>query len=441
VADVLPSPSFDQLLRIVEQTWGYRELRPLQEQAMRAVLDGRDSLVVLPTGGGKSLCYQAPALVRGGTTIVVSPLISLMKDQVDGLRECGVPAIQFDSSQTHVERQIHESDLRAGAYRLLFVAPERLALDGFRRLLKAISVHTFAIDEAHCISHWGHDFRQEYRQLRELRAHFPAAAFHAYTATATEQVRHDIVQQLGLREPAILVGDFDRPNLTYRALTRRDLFGQVVEILDRHRGEAGIIYCIRRLDVDELCQSLRDKGYAAMPYHAGLSPEDRKAAQDAFANEECDLIVATVAFGMGIDRSNIRFVVHAGMPKSVEHYQQEAGRAGRDGLPSECVLLYTGADLMVWKRIIEKSAAEADNVSPEFLPNATRHLNEMNRYCAGGICRHRFLVEYFGQRFPRANCGACDHCLGDVAAEPHCIIIAQKILSCVARVSRLRCVR
>src|SRR5262245_37139263 len=302
---VIAAPVPDRLRSLIHLHWGIRTLRPLQEQAMRAVLDGRDSLVVLPTGGGKSLCYQAPPLFRGDTTVVVSPLIALMKDQVDGLQASGVPAIQIDSLQSPEERYAYEQQLRQASLRLLFFSPERLALSGFQRLLQQIDVKTIAIDEAHCISHWGHDFRPEYRQLNRLKELFPSASVHAYTATATERVRRDIATQLRLSKPEVLVGNFDRPNLNYRILSRREEMRQVVDVLDRHRGEAGIVYCIRRKDVNELADSLQRLGYKAMPCHAGLTIEQRQAAQNAFAAEECDLIVATIAFGMGIDRSNI----------------------------------------------------------------------------------------------------------------------------------------
>lgn len=400
---------------------------------MRAVLEGRDSLVVLPTGGGKSLCYQAPAVFRGDTTVVVSPLISLMKDQVDSLKACGVAAIQLDSSQSAEERFNHEVDIREGKVRLLFVSPERLVMPHFQSLLQSINIHSFAIDEAHCISHWGHDFRPEYRQLRQLKDQFPKASLHAYTATATERVRSDIVEQLGLRKPEVLVGSFDRPNLAYRVLPRFDEVAQTQEIIDRHKGEAGIIYCIRRKDVDGLTEDLRKLGYQAMPYHAGMDPDERRKTQDAFSDEKCDLVIATVAFGMGIDRSNIRFIIHTGMPKSVEHYQQETGRAGRDGLEAECILLYSAGDLSLWKFIIEKSAEEA-NAPPEFVASARKHLNEMNRYATDGTCRHRALVQYFGQKYPQPSCQACDLCLGDCELVPDATMVAMKILSCVARV-------
>jgi ATP-dependent DNA helicase RecQ len=427
------STSLDDLKKTIARHWGFPTLRPLQEPAMRAVLEGRDSLVVLPTGGGKSLCYQAPAVLRGGTTVVVSPLISLMKDQVDSLRACGVPAVQLDSSQTAQERFVCEIDVREGAVRMLFVSPERLVLTDLYRLLQKIDVRTFAIDEAHCISHWGHDFRPEYRQLNRLRELFPQAALHGYTATATERVRRDIVAQLGLKNPEVLVGNFDRPNLTYRVLDRRDELGQTLEVIDRHAGEAGIIYCIRRRDVDDLTAALRERGLKARPYHAGLTPEERHATQNAFAAEECDLVVATVAFGMGIDRSNIRFVLHTGMPKSIEHYQQETGRAGRDGLEAECVLLYSGQDFLTWKFIIEKSATEP-GVDPSYLAASLQHLSDMGRYCRGAVCRHKALVQYFGQPYGAASCSACDLCLGDTQSVPDATVVAQKILSCVARV-------
>jgi ATP-dependent DNA helicase RecQ len=429
---VPPEFSLANLKAIIARHWGFQSLRPLQEQAMRAVLQGRDSVVVLPTGGGKSLCYQAPAVLRGDTTVVVSPLISLMKDQVDSLQACGVPAIQLDSSQTPSERFAYEQDVAQGAVRLLFVSPERLVMTDFYRLLRQIDVRTFAIDEAHCISHWGHDFRPEYRQLSRLKELFPQASVHAYTATATERVRRDISTQLELKDPEVLVGNFDRPNLTYRVLPRRDLLKQVLEVLDRHPREAGIIYCLRRRDVDELASALQAHGCKVQPYHAGLTAEQRKAAQDAFAAEQCDVVVATVAFGMGIDRSNVRYVLHAAMPKSVEHYQQETGRAGRDGLEAECVLLYSGGDFVTWKSIIEKSGADP-GVDPSFVPGALRHLEDMDRYARGAVCRHRALVQYFGQSYEPEHCRACDLCLGDVESVPDGLVVAQKILSCVAR--------
>jgi ATP-dependent DNA helicase RecQ len=431
--------SLERLQELIAHHWGFETLRPLQAQAMQAVLERRDSLVVLPTGGGKSLCYQAPAVLRGGTTVVISPLIALMKDQVDGLRACGIAAAQLDSSLSAAERFASEVDLRQGAIRLLFVSPVRLVQSDLYRLLQQIEVHTFAIDEAHCISHWGHDFRPEYRQLSRLREVFPNATVHAYTATATERVRGDIAHQLALREPVVLVGNFDRPNLTYRVLPRLDEVKQVCEVVDRYPGEAGIIYCLRRRDVDALAMALQQRGYRVQPYHAGMLPEQRHAAQEAFKSEQCDIVVATVAFGMGIDRSNVRYVLHAAMPKSLEHYQQETGRAGRDGLAAECVLLYSGADVITFKAMLRKSAQEAateagTEVDEAHLASSYKHLEEMDRYSRGAVCRHRALVNYFGQAFDRPRCDACDLCLGDIEEVPEARTVAQKILSCVARV-------
>lgn len=414
--------------------WGIRSLRPLQEPAIQAVLQGRDSLVVLPTGGGKSLCYQAPAVVRKGVTVVVSPLISLMKDQVDGLRESGINAVRLDSSLSFDERVKAEKQLRAGEISLLFVSPERLMMSEFMSLLQEIGVNSIAIDEAHCISQWGHDFRPEYRQLRRLRDMFPRASLHAYTATATERVRKDILEQLDLCNPEVLVGNFDRPNLTYRIVPRRgDLLSQVLEVLARHKGEGGIIYCISRNDVNTLATQLNKAGVKAMPYHAGLTPTERTKTQDAFLEESCDVVVATVAFGMGIDRSNVRFVLHTAMPKSLEAYQQETGRAGRDGLEAECVLLSSGQDFFTWKGLMERAARESQSESSH-LESSIQHLNEMWRYCRSAVCRHRALVNYFGQEYDRESCNACDHCLGETIMVRDADIIAQKIVSCVARV-------
>src|SRR5262245_47468944 len=310
---------------------------------------------------------------------------------------------------------------------MLFVSPERLVGsvggESMQGLLRRLNVCTFAIDEAHCISHWGHDFRPEYRQLSRIKEIFPDTSVHGYTATATERVRRDVVQQLNLKQPEVLVGNFDRPNLNYRILPKVDEERQILEVLKRHPNEAGIVYCIRRVDVDYFAGRLKERGFRAMPYHAGLTKEERKAAQDAFAAEQCDIIVATVAFGMGIDRSNIRFVLHAAMPKSIEHYQQETGRAGRDGLEAECVLLYSGGDAAKWRSIMTKSATES-GADPKFLKASLKHLRDLDDYCQGGICRHKALVQYFGQRYEAETCQACDVCLGDTEPVPDADVIA-----------------
>jgi ATP-dependent DNA helicase RecQ len=421
------------LLDAVAEYWGFTALRPLQAQAIAAALADRDSLVVLPTGGGKSLCYQAPAVYRGGLTVVVSPLIALMKDQVDGLIRNGVPAVRLDSSLTDAERKTAAALIKTGTARLAFVSPEKLLNTSTAEYLRANGAHTIAVDEAHCVSHWGHDFRPEYRQLGRLREVFPDAAVHAYTATATERVREDIVAQLGLRDPEVLVGNFDRPNLTFRILPQTDRLKQIREVIDRHRGRGGIVYCLRRADVDEVTAALVRAGYSAVPYHAGMTPDDRKRTQEAFLSEAADVVVATVAFGMGIDRPDVRFVVHAAVPKSLEHYQQETGRAGRDGLPSECVLLFSWGDVITFRSIIEKSAAEA-GAPPETAEAAKAQLDAMALYCRGATCRHKAIVRHFGQEYPADNCGACDICLGDTQDVPDATVVAQKIISCVARV-------
>ena len=420
------------IVATVKRYWGYGELRPLQEQAIRAGLEQRDSLVVLPTGGGKSLCYQVPAALAGRTDIVVSPLISLMKDQVDGLRECGYPAAALYSGMA--PHAIHETEeqFTAGRYRLLFIAPERLLTPRFLQLAEKVKIHAFAIDEAHCISHWGHDFRPEYRRLAELKTHFPKASIHAYTATATERVRSDIAQQLKLQNPAVLVGNFDRPNLVYRIIPRIDARAQALEILRRHPKQAAIVYCLSRNDTESMAGWLQTNGVRAAFYHAGMEADERRRTQDDFAAEALDVVAATVAFGMGIDRSDVRCVIHAAMPKSIEHYQQETGRAGRDGLEAECVLLYSAADVIRWESLIEKSALDSKEPT-EVIAAARQLLEHMRHLCSAVHCRHKKLSEYFGQKYSKPNCEACDACLNEVEGLADATVTAQKILSCVAR--------
>jgi len=429
--------SSDPVARVLERYWGFREFRPLQREAIAAVLERRDSVVVLPTGGGKSLCFQAPALLddaAGGASLalVVSPLIALMKDQVDGLVASGVAAACINSAQTPQERSAAMALVRGGGCRLLYVSPERLVGDGsgrFREWLADAGLRFIAIDEAHCISQWGHDFRPEYRLLGRLKLDFPRASMHAFTATATVRVRNDIASQLGLSDPLVLVGPYDRPNLTYRVVPRAELRQQVQRVLARHRGEAGIIYCLSRREVDDTASWLQSLGAKALPYHAGLSDELRHAHQEAFIDERADVVVATVAFGMGIDRPDVRFVIHAGSPRSLEHYQQESGRAGRDGLPAECVLITSPADFLRWRSLLEANG--------ELSESNRQHLREMERYTTATHCRHRALVEYFGQSYPVGTpCGACDWCLSELERIEDPVTVARKILSCVARVGQ-----
>ena len=425
------APSAEQTLRdAIKRHWGYADFRPLQRESMLAAMQGQDSLTVLPTGGGKSLCYQTPAICRDGIAVVVSPLIALMKDQVDALTENGISAACVNSSLTTQQRMDVAAKVRNKELKLLFVAPERLVQPRTIDFLQDADVTFFAIDEAHCISNWGHDFRPEYRKLSLLRSSFPEASIHAFTATATERVRKDIIQQLSLRSPTVHVGNFDRPNLFYRVERRYDATTQIREVIDRHPKESGIVYCISRAKVDETAATLKSYGYSAMPYHAGLTSEKRKQHQDAFIDEKTDIIVATVAFGMGIDKSNVRYVIHAEMPSSVEAYQQESGRAGRDGLEADCVLLYSGRDISTWEFLIEQSE-NADNRAASLSA-----LKKMEAFCFSTACRHRQLVQHFGQKLEADNCGACDVCKREVDLVADPLVTAQKVLSGVYRLEQ-----
>jgi ATP-dependent DNA helicase RecQ len=413
--------------QLLQKYWGYSTFRPLQEQAVKSVLDNEDSLIVLATGGGKSICYQLPALLMNGTAIVVSPLISLMKDQVDGLISNGIPAGFLNSSQSPQERWRIEQGVRDGEIKLLYIAPERLCMDSTMELLANCQVSFFAIDEAHCISHWGHDFRTDYRQLSQLKQRFPNIAVHGYTATATEQVREDIIEQLNLSVTESYVGSFDRPNLNYQVRSRSDLHQQIEGVIKKHTGDSGIIYCISRKKTEELADWLVSKGHKARCYHAGLTPEKRSKTQDDFQKQKIHIIVGTIAFGMGIDKSDVRYVIHTGAPKSLENYQQESGRAGRDGLPADCCLFYSAGDFVIWKKM------QSDIPSENARDQSNHSLYLMEQYCIGMNCRHQALVEHFGQTYTEENCGACDVCLSQLELIPDSLVMAQKILSCVYR--------
>jgi len=415
-----------KLREILKQYWGYDDFRPLQLPAMQAIVEARDSVVVLPTGGGKSLCFQAPAILLPGLAVVVSPLISLMKDQVDALSACGVPAAFLNSTSSPDERRRAAADIRTGRLKLLYLSPERLMTDGTLAFLREVKLSFLAIDEAHCISDWGHDFRPEYRSLGRLRERFPGLKLHAYTATATERVRDDIVRQLGLADPHVLVGSFDRPNLEYRVARRTDLMGQIHEIVARHADQSGIIYCIRRRDVEEICAQLQQAGVSALPYHAGMTDDERRKNQEQFSRDRARIIVATVAFGMGIDKPDVRYVIHAAAPKSLEHYQQESGRAGRDGLEAECHLLYTAGDFVTWRRLQENPDSGNKQAVSTLLAG-------IEQFCTALECRHRVVLRYFDQELESTNCGACDVCLDEVQLHDDALVVSQKILSCVAR--------
>jgi ATP-dependent DNA helicase RecQ len=423
---ILHGVTHPALAAALKRHFGYESFRPLQESIIQDSLDGRDVFALLPTGGGKSLCYQLPALIRGGLTVVVSPLIALMKDQVDGLAANGIAATFLNSTLGEKEARARHAGLHEGRFNLLYIAPERLMLEGFLDKVRKWSVSALAIDEAHCISEWGHDFRPEYRQLSRLRSELPGLPITALTATATGRVREDIISQLALREPQIYIASFNRPNLTYRVVPKRDAYPQLVDFIRQRRREAGIVYCLSRKSTESLAEKLSRDGFAARPYHAGLRDAERVKNQDAFLRDDVRIICATVAFGMGINKPNVRFVAHYDLPKNVEGYYQETGRAGRDGLPADCLLFFSSGDAVKYRGFI-------DDISDENERRIARaQLREMVHYAECPSCRRAALLSYFGEIYPEPNCGACDNCLNPRQTFD-ASVAAQKLISTILR--------
>ncbi len=417
-----PTPDF-----ILKNTFGYDTFRPLQQEVINNVLSGQDTLAVMPTGGGKSLCYQIPALMFDGLTLVVSPLIALMADQVQQLRALGVPALFLNSSLCREEYQHNMHCVKRGEVKLLYVAPETLLTRRILSLLSAQKVSCLTIDEAHCISEWGHDFRPEYRKIADVRNRFPAAVCLALTATATARVRSDIRSSLKFSNTSEFVAGFDRENLHIEVRPKKDPAAQTLELLKRFEGQSGIIYCFSRRQVDELAAYIASKGYSVRPYHAGMEDEERRRNQYAFIRDDVLIIVSTIAFGMGINKPNVRFVLHHDLPRSIEGYYQEIGRAGRDGLPAHCVLLYNYSDVAKINYFIEQKTGNEQRI-------AMQHLKAMVSYAEDELtCRRKPLLQYFGETYSAENCGACDNCTSAPTPLSDITIAAQKFLSCVKR--------
>ncbi|MDQ2918651.1 MAG: DNA helicase RecQ [Verrucomicrobiota bacterium] len=417
-----------ELATALKKHFGYETFRSLQEEIVRDALGGRDVFALMPTGGGKSLCFQLPALLREGMTIVVSPLIALMKDQVDALRTGGIAATFLNSTLDATEARSRLRGLHQGEFKLLYVAPERLMLEGFLERALNWNIAQIAIDEAHCISEWGHDFRPEYRELKKLRTHFPDVPVMALTATATERVREDILKQLKLREPQCYVASFDRPNLTYRVLAKSSAYEQLRDFVRMRPNECGIVYCASRKTAETLSRKLSEDNISAKPYHAGLESGERSKHQEMFLRDDVRVITATIAFGMGINKPNVRYVVHYDLPKNIESYYQETGRAGRDGLPSECVLLFSAADVVKQTRFIEEKNEKEQRIAHE-------QLRQMVHYAETRECRRAVLLRYFGEERPNESCNGCDNCLTPRETFDG-TIAAQKFLSCVHRIQQ-----
>ena len=418
----IPMGKPDELLK---KYWGYSSFLPHQKEIIDSVLRGQDTVAIMATGGGKSLCYQLPALCLDGLTIVISPLISLMKDQVDDLNARGIPAAAYNSSLEYHDRKKIETALKNNHIRLLFISPEKCMQPDFLTFLKKSPVCLFAIDEAHCISEWGHNFRPEYRQLSAVKKHFPSVPLIALTATAIPAVRQDISRQLGLTAPREFIGSFNRKNLQYRILPKKDALKTVLSYVREHRDDSGIIYCLSKKETEDLAERLQKSGVAALAYHAGFSKKVRENVQDQFIHDNVGIVCATIAFGMGIDKPDVRFVIHYDVPKSIESYFQETGRAGRDGGESECILFYSRGDVGKIRSLLER-----DGSDERFVRLALRKLQDMADYCESSSCRRKLLLTYFGEEYPLDNCGSCDNC-----DQPREMIdgtdVAKKIIACV----------
>lgn len=415
-----------QPLSILKQYFGYENFRSHQEKAIENTLTGKDTFVLMPTGGGKSLCFQVPALCMEGTAIVISPLIALMKDQVDALRANGVAAAYLNSTLSPDEESELFQQLQKGQLKLLYIAPERLSSNSgaFYDFLQQIPISLFAIDEAHCVSHWGHDFRPDYLFLNELKTRFPKIPVIALTASADEITRKDIVKQLRLNNPDVLIASFDRPNIHYFIRPKQNMATQIIDYIKGKPNESGVIYCLSRKSTEDMVASLRKSKIDAEFYHAGMSSKERSKVQEDFIKDRVQIIVATIAFGMGIDKSNIRYVIHADLPKNIEGYYQETGRAGRDGLRSDAVLFFSGGDVMKLKRF-------ANEENPEQAALMLKKLNQMADFADSRHCRRRYLMRYFGEDHP-GNCNSCDYCLSDFE-KMDITVEAQKVLSTVYR--------
>src|SRR3989338_3256367 len=401
----------------LKKYFGYDEFRPLQEEIIERILRGHDCVVLMPTGGGKSLCFQLPALMLPGMAIVVSPLISLMKDQVDALRANGIVAEFINSTLSHAEIAGVMEQARNGELKILYIAPERFGVPGFENFVRTLNISLVAVDEAHCISERGHDFRPDYRNLKLLRNKFPAITIIALTATATEKVREDIVKQLALKKPQIFISSFNRPNLSYEVLPKKDSLKSILTLLNSYRNESAVIYCFSRNDTEKLVEDLNTHGFTAAAYHAGLPANKRKENQERFIRDEINIMVATIAFGMGIDKPDVRLVIHHSLPKSIEGYYQETGRAGRDGLPARCVLLFSYADKFKHEYFIRNMANFPEQ------QKAQENLDHILRYGNIRGCRRKFLLRYFGEDYDKNNCGNCDGCVAQAPLQIHKAIL------------------